>query len=111
MPAAFLIVVSLASSVRAQTVLPSGFREVVVADGLDGPTSFAFLPDSTILVATKHGEVYVVREGAALPAPILTLGASEESERGLSGVTIDPNFSVNGFIYIYYTTTATSCPL
>ncbi len=110
MPAALSMILIAVSPARAQSTLPPGFREVIVAEGLDGPTTFTFLPDRSILVADKHGRVYVVREGVPLPAPVLTIDPSEESERGLSGITIDPNFSANGFIYIYYTTSATSCP-
>lgn len=107
---ALAITLSASSTASAQTTLPSGFREIVVAQGLDGPTTFAFLPDQSVLVGDKHGRVYVVREGAPLPAPVLTIAPSEESEQGLSGLTLDPGFSTNGYIYVYYTTSPSSCP-
>ena len=78
----------------AETTVIPGFREHVVMSGLTDPTSFAFLPDGRVIVTQKDGRLFLVVEGKSLTSPILTLGASEESERGLSGVTIDPNFSV-----------------
>jgi len=95
-------------AVAATTLIP-GFREQVVMSGLDGPTAFAFLPDGRILVTQKNGRLFLVVEGGPLPSPLLTLQPSEENERGVSGVTVDPNFAQNGYIYVYYTTSAQSC--
>ena len=48
-----------------ETVLPAGFRQEVVASGLNLPTSFAELPDGRFLIAEKDGLVRVVDEGRA----------------------------------------------
>jgi glucose/arabinose dehydrogenase len=92
----------------ATTVIP-GFREHVVTSGLTVPTAFAFLPDGRVIVTQKDGRVFLVTEGAPLTSAALTLQPSEENERGISGVTVDPNFASNGYIYVYYTTSEQSC--
>ena len=77
--------------------------------GLTDPTSFAFLPDGRIIVTQKDGRLFLVVEGRPLTSAILTLQPSEENERGVSGVTVDPDFAQNGYIYVYYTTSVQSC--
>ena len=43
-----------------------------------------------------------------MASPFLTVGVNTASERGLVGVTLDPNFASDGFVYVYYTTNATT---
>jgi glucose/arabinose dehydrogenase len=45
----------------------------------------------------------VIKNGALLPAPFLTLTVDSSGERGLLGVAFDPNFASNNFVYVYYT--------
>jgi Glucose / Sorbosone dehydrogenase len=100
--------VGVRAAAAATTVIP-GFRERVVLSGLDGPTAFAFLPDGRVIVAQKDGRLFLVAEGRPVTSALLTLQPSEENERGVSGVTVDPGFAQNGYIYVYYTTSAQSC--
>jgi len=83
--------------------LPVGFADELVAD-IPLPTSLAFTPDDRMLVTTQAGILYVIASGSE---PHLALDYSDrvctERERGMTGVTIDPAFSSNQFIYIYYT--------
>jgi glucose/arabinose dehydrogenase len=46
----------------------------------------------------------VVKNGALLPTPFLTVNVNAAGERGLLGVAFDPNFAANRFVYVYYTT-------
>ncbi|MGE3798226.1 MAG: PQQ-dependent sugar dehydrogenase [Thermomicrobiales bacterium] len=85
------------------TLLP-GFSESVFASGLTQPTTMAFAPDSRLFVAEKGGNVRVIQNGQLLPTPFLTLSVNSASERGLNGLAFDPDFSTNGFVYVYYTT-------
>lgn len=86
---------------------PSGFTLVTVATGLDQPTAFAFIgAGGRILVTEKaSGKVQIVRPNGLLrPTPYVTLKVSSESERGVLGIALDPNYATNQFVYIYYTT-------
>jgi glucose/arabinose dehydrogenase len=84
---------------------PAGFTLVTVAAGLAQPTGFAF-KGARILVAEKaSGKVQIVRpNGTVRPTPYVTLKVSSESERGVLGIALDPNFATNQFVYVYYTT-------
>ena len=90
-------------SPRAAT-LPTGFAETRVATGIASPTAMAFAPDGRVFVAQQSGALRVVKNGALLSQPFLTLSVNSSGERGLLGVAFDPNFASNAFVYVYYTT-------
>jgi glucose/arabinose dehydrogenase len=88
-------------------VLPAGFVETPFATGLNQPTAMEFAPDGRLFVAEKGGSLRVILpNGTLLPTPFLTVPVNTASERGLIGITFDPNFATNRFIYVYYTTNA-----
>jgi glucose/arabinose dehydrogenase/PKD repeat protein len=92
----------------ASAALPPGFSDVLVAN-LTGPTGLAFTPDGRLLISQQSGVVRVYRNGALVPAPALTIPAGSTGricnnfENGLLGITVDPAFQDNGFVYLYYT--------
>ena len=89
----------------AAAELPAGFRRVVVASGLQQPTAFAFKNKKIFVTEKASGKVQVVLpDGSLRPTPYVTLSVSSQSERGLLGIALDPNFAVNQFVYVYYTT-------
>src|SRR5690606_23628049 len=81
-----------------------GFVDELVAR-VPAPTALAFTPDGRMLVTTQSGELRVIKGAQLLPQPALTLGSQVCSnfERGLLGVAVDPQFSSNGHIYLFYT--------
>jgi glucose/arabinose dehydrogenase len=88
----------------APPTLPAGFSRVALGSGLNGPTAMAF-KGSKIFVTEKTGAIRIVRANGVLrPSPWATLHVSTESERGLLGIALDPDFAANGFVYVYYTT-------
>jgi glucose/arabinose dehydrogenase len=89
----------------AQTV-PTGFTvDTLVSSGLQAGHDFAFLPDGRVLIANRGGAVMVYAGGA--PVTVGTVPAVETgSERGLLGITADPAFASNGYIYVWYSSTA-----
>jgi len=86
--------------------LPAGFSESLLAGGLDEPTAFALAPDGRIFVTLQAGQLRIVQNGTLLTPAAVTLPVDSSGERGLLGVTLDPNFSRNGFLYLYYTVPA-----
>jgi len=98
----FLISISGFLSARAAT-LPAGFAETQVANGLTSPTAMDFAPDGRLFVCLQGGNLRVIKNGGLLATPFLTLTVDSSGERGLLGVTFDPNFASNNFVYVYYT--------
>jgi glucose/arabinose dehydrogenase/PKD repeat protein len=75
--------------------------------GIDEPTAMTFTPDGRMLIAERDGTVWVVQPGATQvsPTPFLQLpSVATDNERGLLGITVDPAFATNGYVYAYYTT-------
>lgn len=88
----------------ARPELPAGFSRFAVGAGVSGPTAMAFA-GSRIFVTQKNGAIRIVRPNGNLRAkPWATLQVSTESERGLLGIALDPDFGTTPFVYVYYTT-------
>jgi glucose/arabinose dehydrogenase len=62
-----------------------------------------FAPDGRLFVCLQGGTLRVIKNGALLPTPFLTVSVDSSGERGLLGVTFDPDFATNHFVYVYYT--------
>ncbi len=63
----------------------------------------AFAPDGRLFVCEEGGTVRIVKNGALLTTPFASVNADASHERGLLGIAVDPNFTTNQFIYLYYT--------
>lgn len=88
----------------ARPVLPAGFTRVALGAGLNGPTAVAF-HGARMFVTEQGGAIRIVRANGTLRGkPWATLHVSTQSERGLLGIALDPNYASNGFVYVYYTT-------
>ncbi len=87
----------------AALILPVGFEQHDYVSIGQRLTTMAWAPDGRLFVSEKQGNVRVVRDGTLLSQPFLTVSTATESEKGLKGITFDPAFASNGFVYIYYT--------
>ena len=95
---------NLLNSTTEAATLPPDFEDVVVA-AIGAPTALAFTPDGRLLITTQQGQVRVYQNGALLATPAVNLNSRlcTNSERGLLGVAVDPNFAANRYVYFYYT--------
>ena len=80
-------------------------EQSVYAAGLSELTDFRFLPDGTLVMTLKNGRV-------ALRMPDGTISTAgefvvdEESEKGLLGVEVHPDFAQNRTLFFYYSSAA-----
>lgn len=88
------------------TALLPGFTQTVVAGNLGSPTAMDVLPDGRVLVASQDGDLRVIKNGKLLKSAFVHLNVDSAGERGLIGVTHDPKFATNHFIYLYHTVPA-----
>ena len=78
----------------------------VAASGLTEPTAMAFLGSNDFFVTEKStGQVHRVTNGQ-VSEPVLDLAVNFFDERGLLGIALHPDFSQNGFVYLYWTESA-----
>ena len=74
--------------------------EIVVSD-LDIPWSFTFLPDNSILITERKGELIHFENGIKTSIKNLPKIISK-NQGGLLDIELHPNFRSNGWIYISY---------
>ncbi len=88
-----------------------------VAEGLELPTTMAFLGPNDILVLEKDkGTVQRIIDGKIMPEPLLDVNVANKNERGMLGIAVvnnnnDNNDNNNGptntikptYIFLYYT--------
>ena len=75
----------------------------VVAKELRVPWAMAFAPDGRLFVTERNGTLRVVEDGVLKQAPYAQLDVIQEGESGLLGIDLDPDFELNGHIYMYQT--------
>ncbi len=98
----YILLFAFVFAANAQ-IYPTNFSQVLVASGISNPTVMAFAPDGRIFVAQQNGQLRVIKNGALLATPFISLSVSSSGERGLLGIAFDPAFNTNHFIYLYYT--------
>jgi aldose sugar dehydrogenase len=79
------------------------FRVETLLTGLDVPWSLNFAPDGRLFVTERPGRVRIVTLGGASELALTLDGVSAQGEAGLLGLALDPEFSQNRYVYIYYT--------
>jgi glucose/arabinose dehydrogenase/PKD repeat protein len=99
-----LIALTTGGRTDAAATLPSGFEDRLLAF-TSKPTALAFTPDGRVLVATQPGVLRTYNNGQLLQTPALDLSSKicANYERGMLGVAVDPTFSTNKYVYLYYT--------
>jgi uncharacterized protein (TIGR03118 family) len=102
---------------QGPTMVDPSLTVTTVVSGLDQPTSMAFLgPNNFVVLEKASGKVQHVVNGAlAAPLQFVTpagatlpnLPVNNASERGLLGIALDPNFTSNHLVYLYWTESST----
>ena len=112
-----LISVSMAAiAAEGDNVTPSGpqtdgaFRKVILeadtqvegkfVDTLKDPMELAVTPDGRVLYAQRDGTVKLIKPGAKEAIVIAKLNTFTGLEDGLLGITLDPQFAKNNWVYL-----------
>jgi aldose sugar dehydrogenase len=82
-------------------------RVVVYARGLKRPWSQTWLPDGTMLVTERGGQVRAIRGGVLDPNPVAgTPAVRTGGLGGLMDIVLHPKFADNRYVYLSYTKAA-----
>ena len=89
----------------AHAALPSGFHDDLVANLTGTPMDIAWTPDGRMLIPMRDGRLRVYANGALLSTPAIDLSSvvCTTGDESLGGVAVHPNFTLNHYIYLYYT--------
>jgi glucose/arabinose dehydrogenase len=84
-------------------VSDSSLKVEEVAEGLQVPTTMAFLgPDDFLILEKDKGTVMRVNRGIVTDMPLLDVNVANSIERGMCGIAVSKNdFSTN--VYLYFT--------
>jgi aldose sugar dehydrogenase len=82
----------------------------VIAEGLEFPTTMAFLgPDDILVLEKEKGTVQRIVNGNILPEPLLDVNVATSQERCMCGIAISKNFIPgHTYVFLYYTETELS---
>jgi YVTN family beta-propeller protein len=84
--------------------MPSGTVSDAFVPGAEFPVTFAFAPDGRLFYnELRSGKIRVIQNGTLLPDPFYQFKVSGQPEAGLIGLTLDPDFATNHYVYVFYT--------
>lgn len=78
------------------------FEKTVLLEGMDEPLELAVLPDGNILFIERKGALKLYRQDKKKVIQLAVINVFHELEDGLLGVTLDPDFKQNNYIYLFY---------
>lgn len=95
------------SAFAAPNMRDSALSVTEAASGLSVPTTMAFIGADDILVLQKNdGRVRRIIAGVLQADSVLDVAVDNDSERGLLGIALHPNFPATSQIYLYFTESA-----
>ena len=98
-----LIVFGIFITRPAEADPPASFRKTqLISSGISNPTTITFAPDGRLFIAQRDGTVKIYTSGNVLAEPFIQLPAWAEGDRGLLGITFDPDFQNNKYVYLHY---------
>jgi cytochrome c len=102
--ACVLALLAMPSVAAAQSAPPpdSEFEKVTLNDLPGEPMDLAVLPDGRVLHTTRPGELWLHNPQTGRNTLAATFNVYRHDEEGLQSVALDPNFSANGWVYVYY---------
>ncbi len=77
------------------------FEVETVVPGLDVPWSMTFLPDNSMLITLKKGELIHFKDGKKIKITNLPK-IQQKGQGGLLDIELDPAYSENGWIYLSF---------
>ncbi len=108
----FIFVAFASTGIHAQT-LPGKYVQTSIVKDLKYPSDFDWLPDGRYLVTQKGGNSSTTSNATIKlfqtdGTPVgtfydLTDSVDANGEHGLHGIAVDPDFTNNHFVYVYYT--------
>ena len=95
------------ATAQAQSLVDPSLNVSTVVAGLNQPIAMAFIGPNDILVTEKaSGQVKRVTNGV-VTGVVLDLAVNSNSERGLLGMALHPNFPATPYVYLYNTESTT----
>lgn len=86
----------------ASGTIESCYERVILDDHVSDPMELTVLPDGRVLFVERGGAIKLWKPDTRATVTAGFVDVSTELEDGLLGVTQDPSFTQNGWVYVYY---------
>ncbi len=96
-----LIIISVSFFIMLQSTNQPSNQTEVLTENLNVPWAIDFLPDGRMIFTERGGQVSILENDTT--KIVGTISVTQMGESGLLGLAVDPEFSQNKFIYLYYT--------
>ncbi|MBD5784704.1 TIM barrel protein [Cellulosimicrobium terreum] len=80
----------------------NSYEKVLLSKNTGEPIDLAVLPDSRVLHTARDGVVRLTDSATGLTTQIADIDVYANSEDGLQGISLDPNFEENNWVYMVY---------
>lgn len=100
-PLILALILGIFMLMAPQTGNETGFGSEALAKNLEVPWAMAFLPDDRMIFTERGGRVNILDGKDVIN--IADINVTQNSESGLLGIAVDPQFNQNHYIYLYYT--------
>jgi glucose/arabinose dehydrogenase len=91
-----------AANLPADTTDTGHFEKVVLVENTTDPIELDIAPDGRVFFVEREGPIRVWRPDTKTTEMVGFLDVEMLNEDGMLGITLDPDFSENGWIYVYY---------
>ncbi|MEZ4824821.1 MAG: ThuA domain-containing protein [Bacteroidia bacterium] len=86
----------------ARVPLENRFVRTILAQNLNEPMEIDVLPDGKVLMVERKGALKIFDPAADSMRTIVEMPVHKLHEDGLLGIAVDPNYSENHWIYLFY---------
>ena len=83
------------------------FERIFLDEGLDEPIELDVLPDGRVIYVERYGDVHLYDPDRRRSVLLAEIDVKAVFSQGLLGLTVDPDFEQNGWVYFYYSPTDT----
>ncbi len=80
----------------------SNYEKILLTKDVGEPIDLAILPDGKILHTARNGDVRLTDPQTGVTAVTNKVPVYANSEDGLQGIAVDPNFAENNWVYLVY---------
>jgi glucose/arabinose dehydrogenase len=81
---------------------PLAYSRIVLTGKASNPLALAVAPDGRVFYIERSGEVRAWSPATGRVNDAIVLDVSLTGENGLLGIALDPDFAVNGYVYLYH---------
>jgi glucose/arabinose dehydrogenase/PKD repeat protein len=93
---------AVASDCHAPAPEAGEFAKVTLDSNTNNPMELDIAPDGRVIYLERDGRVRVIKPDTQTTVTAATLDVTTANEDGLLGITLDPDFAANKWVYLYY---------